>query len=108
MNAAQGVVSEIERDIEALNAFFVYSDIVGHQYIGDKYTKILRVVALDNEVGSNALYMSKIYDVPHYVPVARNNIETIDISLVSDTGEQILFKSGKVVVKLHFRRKYFS
>ena len=45
------------------------------------------------------------YIQPHYVPVCRNNIDNIEIDIISDIGDPIHFVSGKVVVKLRFRPK---
>ena len=42
--------------------------------------------------------------MPHYIPVSRNNIDTIEIDIRSEFGEPIYFTSGTVVVKLHFKK----
>jgi hypothetical protein len=88
--------------INNINSLYIYSDILEYQYVGDVYAPLLRVVTVENK---NNVYVDSIYDSPHYVPVLRNNIETIDIDIRSDNGNQILFQTGKVLVKLHFRRK---
>jgi len=43
------------------------------------------------------------YTTPHYVPVKRSNIDTIEIDIKTDSGEAIQFNSGKLLIKLHFR-----
>ena len=50
-------------------------------------------------------YIHVIYDNPHYIPVLKSNFETIEIDIRSDTGESVLFNTGKVFIKLHFRPK---
>ena len=104
---SDSIVSDIEQDLEAVGAFYIYTDIITHQFIGDANVKVIRVVALDNEYGMKAQYINKIYDMPHYVPLERNNIETINITIKDSTGENVPFESGKIVLKLHFRKRYF-
>jgi len=89
--------------LNTVNALYIYSDISEYQYIGDTYAPLLRVVAVPN-VQYNE-YVDVIYDNPHYVPVLRNSIETIELDIRSDTGDQILLNAGKGFVKLHFRPK---
>ena len=50
---------------------------------------------------------SKIFDSPHYIPVSKNNIDTIEIDIRNHFGEPILLKTGEVVVQLHFQRKSY-
>lgn len=102
-----GLDGDVEQDFEGLGTFLIYTDIIKHQFIGDANAKVLRVVALDQELGKKYQYINKIYDIPHYVPLERNNIEMINICLKDLQGETVSFESGKVVVKLHFRRKYY-
>ena len=66
---------------------------------------LLRLVASNQTNGLN--FMSKVFDSPHYLPVSRNNINTIEIDIRSSLGDPIYFTSGEVVVKLHFRRKNY-
>lgn len=90
-----------------VNGLYVYSDIVEYQFVGDVYAPLLQVVA--SNVAKDATYVDKIYDSPHYITVSRNNIDTIEINILTDLGEPISFTKGRVVVKLHFRRKnYYS
>jgi hypothetical protein len=102
-----GITSDTNENLESLSAFYVYTDIITHQFIGDANAKVLRVVALDQEYGLTAQYVNKIFDAPHYVSLERNNIETINIDIKNNLGENVPFESGKIVVKLHFRRRYF-
>jgi hypothetical protein len=79
---------------------YVYTDIIQDQLIGDTYGKLLRAVVVDSEYMKTAWNR---YDTPHYVKLNKTEINTIQIELRDDSGEQIKFKEGKVVVKLHFR-----
>ena len=91
--------------MDKITSFFIYTDIVTHQYLGDRYSKVLRVVALDSSPYTS--YVNKIYDAPHYIPLERNNIETIDIDIRDDRGNPAQFDGGTVITKLHFRKKFF-
>ena len=88
-------------DINFIQSLFIYLDICEYQLVGDTEAPLLQVVSTNN---ANENYFEKIYDSPHYVPLSRNNLETIEVDIRSDLGEPIQFQSGKVVVKLHFRK----
>ena len=80
-------------------------DICQYQLVGDTEAPLLQVVSTNY---SNENYVEKIFDSPHYVPLSRNNLETIEVDIRSDLGDPIQFQTGKVVVKLHFRKiSYF-
>lgn len=90
----------------SLNAYFVYTDIIKHQFVGNSYTQLLRFVALENNKANQTL----TYSSPHYVPLSKNYIDSIEISIKDDSGQPVHFKSGiqKVYVKLHFRPKRYG
>ena len=92
--------------MNSIKALYVYSDIADHQYLGDAYSPLLRVVGVENNKKYGE-YIERIYTAPHYVTVAKNKISSIEIDIRSDTGEGIAFGIGKVIVKLHFRPKPF-
>ena len=86
--------------------FYVYSDLVTSQYIGDAVAPLLRNVDVDHtKIGG---MFCRTYNTPHYIPVISKNIETIKVDIRSDTGELIPFESGRVICKLHFRLKRSS
>lgn len=86
--------------LNIVNALYVYSDIVEHQYVGDTRVQLLRAVSTHD---INNEYVDIIYDSPHYVPVIKRSINTIEINIFTDTGEKVLFQRGKLLIKLHFR-----
>lgn len=83
----------------------LYTDIVEAQIVGDVLAPLLRVV---NITGKDGEVITAQYDRPHYLPVSRKNIETIEIVIRSHTGELTPFERGRSYVKLHFRQKYLS
>jgi hypothetical protein len=85
---------------------YLCTDIIDYQYVGDSYAPLLNVVAIPNNLSYGG-YIHIMYNSPHYIPVINNVLDTIEINLKSDTGENIYFESGKVLIKLHFRPKAF-
>jgi hypothetical protein len=83
-----------------IEALYVYCDIIELQFTGDTMSQLLRTVVVSNKYNS---LVSVNYEIPHYVPVNQNHINTINIDIRSDTGNHIHFFDGKVIVKLHFR-----
>ncbi len=53
------------------------------------------------------MILKNLFDIPHYIPIANNNLENIEIDIRSYQGNSIQFQAGKGVVKLHFRKNNF-
>ncbi len=101
------IVSSFPPDTIDFGELFVYTDIIKSQYLGDVMAKVLRVVGLDYDRNVEREYVGKLFDSPHYIPLERNNIDTIQIHICDKLGRTINFTKGTVIVKLHFRRSYF-
>jgi hypothetical protein len=84
------------------DAMYVYCDIVEPQIVGDCLTPPLRVVKVE---GNHDDVLVRTFDFPHYVPVSKREISTIEINIKDDANRFVGFRYGKVVVKLHFRRR---
>ena len=95
-------VAEQVSKVNKYNAIYVYTDIIQNQTTGDVKAPLLRVVPVTSKYGTVSCIH---YDRPHYLPLNRKDIHTIEIHLRDDQGELISFESGKVVVTLVFRRK---
>jgi len=39
-----------------------------------------------------------------YVPLQKKNVDTVEVNLVTDGGQPVFFRYGKVFVVLEFRR----
>lgn len=90
-------------DIKALlYNLYLYTNIVKENLVGDRYVPLLRTINVQGEDGD---YVHKIFESPHYLPLASDFIENIEIRLTDDQGDNIRFQYGKVIVKLHFRKK---
>ena len=91
-------------DINAsYNSLYVYCDNVEHNLVGNTIAQLLRAV----EVPSEKKYGDVItltYNKPHYIPLQTNCFDTIHIAIKDDTGENIKFEFGRVLVKLIFKK----
>ncbi len=86
-------------------ALYVYCNIVSNQIVGDIMAPLLRVV---NIQGENNGQVDQIYQDPHYLPILDREISSIHILIKGDTGHNIMFQSGKVTLKLHFRKRMLA
>lgn len=78
----------------------VYIDIIDDQYYGDTTAPILNTVIINPE------NQTKSFIDPHYVPVNKSMLNSINIRILDTFGEPIKFQDifSFVIVKLHFRR----
>ena len=83
-----------------LNSFYVYTDIIEHQIVGDVVVPLLANVALKGNYGD---VVSASFNNPHYKPVSMSELYSINIEIKDDEGKKILFDDGKLITKLHFR-----
>ena len=86
-----------------MNLIYIYSDVASYSIVGDIETPLLRVC---NTSGRDSEMVRTIFTHPHYVPVARNEFETIEINIKDELGRRIPFMHGKSIVTLHFRPRY--
>ena len=89
-------------DMDLIHNLYVYSDIVEHQIVGDTRAPLLRTVAVQNRYGKD---ISINYERPHYIPVKQKLFQEIEIDIRDSAGRKIPFQRGRVVVKLHFRKR---
>ena len=91
-------------DISAgINSFFIYCNIVEPQFVGNALKPLLRTVPVaEGQLGTT---VHKEFISPHYIGLLSREFDTIEIEVRNDFGDLIDFQFGKVIVKLHFRRK---
>ena len=85
-----------------LHTLFVYCDLVQPQAVGDTDVPLLRAVGVEGQDGN---VVTKSFQNIHYLPLNRSTFQTIHIYITDDTGRRVPFLQGRVIVKLHFRRK---
>lgn len=79
---------------------FVYADIVDYQRVGDTMAPLLRICVPMNV---KSKLVSEKYIRPYYVPVSKDRIDEIHITIRNHSGLLYPFPTGApVVVKLHF------
>ena len=82
---------------------FICTDIIHEHLVGDTHARVLRVIPLNKNIGDTLHHMT--FTTPYYYPVRMNQIEEISIRIVDEGGDNIKFKSGRVFLSLHFKRK---
>ena len=84
-----------------LHSFYVYTDIVEVQMVGDSKVPLIRIVLV--ETTATGIVM-KTFLSPQYIPVSRKQFNTIEMYRRLHTGELFPFATGHLLVTLHFRQ----
>ena len=96
--------STAERAVDLEHGFhdlYVYCDMIQSQYVGDALVPLLRIVPVEGKDGER---ICKSFIRPQYLPVSRKQFESIEVNIKRDTGENVPFELGKVLLTLHFRQ----
>ena len=89
---------------DQLTTMYVYTDIVKSQIVGDVQCPLLGVVPVKPKERDVCFFA---FSHPYYIRLERHEISEINIKLKTDTGDPFpLAPHGKVVSRLHFRRKH--
>ncbi len=88
---------------QILNSLYIYTDIVENQFVGDTLAPLLRIVPLIQSSSEGNIV--KEYNNIHYINLLKKSLSSIQITIKTDTGDDFPFVGGKVVVKLHFRKR---
>lgn len=87
-----------------IRALCVYSDVVDLTLVGDSKVNLLRTVPIPRD----AKFMDQI-DIEfvrvHYLPVTRTEIRNIEVYIKDESGEDLEFELGRVILTLHFRKR---
>jgi len=81
---------------------FVYCDALEHVVVGDVTAPLLRIVDMNRKKTYGRMH--QVLNPPMYVPLQKKHFDTIEINIMSDTGEAVPFVDGKSVVVLEFKR----
>ena len=98
-----GEVAKYMVDLKSCTALYVYTNIVEPQLVGTGYFPLLRIIHVDNSQFNSTV--EKIFYSPHYLNVNVKQLAFIQIQVRTDTGTLVPFQSGKIICKLHFRKK---
>jgi hypothetical protein len=85
---------EIQLDTDMKNVY-VYCDIVAARPVRDVMVPLLRTVPILDRSSASVF---KIYDKPHYVPLSRFSLDTVEVLLSTDSGKTIPFGLGSSIV----------
>ena len=98
------ITADYNSDISAgFSSFYVYCSIVEPQCIGNSLEQLLRTVPLtENKLGN---VVHKEFISPHYIGLLSKTFDTVEVNIRDDRGEFVDFQFGKVILKLHFRKK---
>jgi hypothetical protein len=61
----------------------------------------MRAINIDGKYGD---VIQRAFDMPMYLPVQKKQFDTIEVNIMTDTGQPVPFEYGKSLVTLHFRR----
>ena len=103
-NSSQHIVAKGRRGTtlqKTLPLAYIYCDIIEPSFVGDTKVQLLRTVNVDPS--SNAT-VTHIFTKPVYIPLQKKHFNSIEINIMTSTGEPIPFAPGHSVVTLHFRR----
>ena len=104
IGTGRGLESEFPATVSGgFHQMYVYTDVIKPQPHPDGNVAILRTIAVEGK--PNQDYLSRRFQKVYYMPLTKHNISTISFKILDDTGKQIGFDFGKVLIMLHFRKK---
>ena len=83
------------------STMFVYCDLIEYVTVGDKRAPLLRTFGMEKSLND---VVHRNFPNPVYVPVQKKSFDSIEMNIMTDTGDPMPFASGKSVILLHFRR----
>ena len=86
----------------AINVLYVYCDILENVIVGDSTAPLLRIV--DVRLNLRKAIMHTIINTTLFVPIQKKSFDTIQIWIMTDTGEPAPFSDGKSNVVLEFKK----
>jgi hypothetical protein len=94
--------ADFDLNYQETSMMYVYCDVLEHVTVGDVKAPLIRIVNVKrNRNGGN---MHSVLNPPIYVPLQKKHFDTIEVNLMTDTGQPVAFKDGKSVVVVEFRR----
>ena len=91
----------LDRGIKIL---ILYSNIVEASFIGNTEAPLLAICPFEKRQNDDTHVIQKEIVKPIYVPLNRNILNRIDISIHDEAGASIPFTHGKTFLTLHFRK----
>ena len=85
----------------SLTSLFIYCNILEHVPVGDTLAPLLRCVNIEGESGKR---VGASFTYPMYIPVQKKVFDSVEINIMTETGDPAPFIDGPSTVTLHFRR----
>jgi len=85
-----------------INILYVYCDILENVILCDVTAPLLRIVAV--RLNLKKAIMHTIINMPLFVPNQKKSFDTIQIWIMTDTGEPAPFSEGKSHIVLEFKK----
>ena len=83
--------------------FYIYSNIIEHSLVGDEHAQLLRIIPIKNDAEFGAT-VCNTFSNPYLIPLQSKTFDTIEIDIRDDTGNNIQFEFGRVIITLLLRR----
>ncbi|GFU22451.1 uncharacterized protein F54H12.2 [Trichonephila clavipes] len=85
------------------SVFYVYSDLISPQIVGDTQAPLLRIVRTKGKDGET---ISQYYDRPQYLPLVRHSFQTIQSELRLNSGDFVPFERAQKITDLSQTQLY--
>ena len=88
-----------------INNIYFYCDLLEEVLVGDTKTPLLRIVNRTtrvNEIHDSVEHVT--FNPVQYIPLQKKCFDTVEINMMTDTGQPMPFVPGKSLVVLEFRR----
>jgi len=91
----------VDLTVKTIETLFVYCDVLDHVVVGDVMAPLLRIVDMKRTPGDGRMH--NILKPPLYVRLQKKHFDTVEINIMTDTGEPGPFVHGKSVAILEFK-----
>jgi hypothetical protein len=97
------LVGKHTSEIKPFNHMYVYTDVIQDTNVGGTRAQVFGLAPIYSaEMDTQILYT---FPISTWIPVNRQKIDTIQIHIADDEGNEIIFESGVVIVRMIVRRK---
>ena len=88
----------------SMTSLFIYSDIVEHSIVGNAFAQLLKCVPITSKTDFGEVINIR-YNDPDFIPLQSLNFDIIEIDIKDDTGSSVPFETGRVLIKLLFKKE---
>ncbi|GFT51545.1 uncharacterized transposon-derived protein F54H12.3 [Trichonephila clavipes] len=94
------VTKKVKIKLASFPIIYAYCDLVEPQIVGHTQAPLLKIIKVEGKDGE---VVNAHYTRPYYVPVIRQQFQTIEMILRLHSGDLVPFERGRVIAVLHFR-----